>query len=181
MYPSGVLAGNLIGAACWLAAFIAFGIVPVFNDPRHGDFKAGLFAIMAALFLIWSILNYISQAFGLSKKDFVILKLSNWVLIPAAVIFLTVYNGVFQMRVKGIDLNLSIVPVIIQMYLILVFCELTAYLCISINNTLKFASLKKIVLYLLIRILIIMNVYFCGYFVISWFSWYRFIRTGFTD
>jgi hypothetical protein len=115
------------------------------------------------------------------KNKFLIVRCINWFIIPLVVIYLVVSNGVFQIRSFDIDSNFSAIPIIFLMYLILVLYELASYLRRDIPVTSKFITTKKIVLGFVIRILIVLNIWLCAEFVVSWLSWYRFINSGIVD
>ncbi len=94
--------------------------------------------------------------------------LSRWIIIPCIVLFLVTHNNIFEIKLRNIDLNFSVVPIIIQMLAILILTEILK---------LDFFSHRKGYisrLYVLLAFILgIMNFYFCGYFVASWIAVYK--------
>jgi hypothetical protein len=164
---------NILGILSW--AFVVFVFsVPEALRARNGDeYKITLFAILTSILFIWAILNDYSEILRPLKKWFITIKIINYLVIPLIVIFSVVKNGIFQMRVSGIDLNLSCIPVIFQMYLIIFLYEFISYLKKSCVGEVKFKTFKKTVLDLSVALLAFCNICFCMYFVVSWIVWYK--------
>ncbi len=169
---------NLLGIICWFFAILLFGVQGILTDPKAEIFKAKLFTFVTSLLFVWAILNEFSDMLLPDIKKFIIARCVNWIMIPAVVIYLVVSNGIFQM---DIDSNFSAIPIIFQMYLILALYELASYLRRDIPVISKFIRTKRVVLGLVVRILIVLNIWLCAGFVISWGSWYRFINSGIVD
>lgn len=169
---------NLLGILCWFAAITLFGVQAMLTDPDAEKFKAGLFTVVTSLFFMWTIVNEFSDILLPDKKKFIIARCINWFLIPAIVIYLVVDNGVFKIGISERGSNFSAIPIIFQMYLILVFCELASWLRRDIPATTTFVRTKKTMLSLVIKLLIVLNIWLCAKFVVSWGIWYRFINTG---
>ncbi|MFI4912801.1 MAG: hypothetical protein ACIAQZ_14150 [Sedimentisphaeraceae bacterium JB056] len=172
---------NLLSILPWMIGLYCFGLKPILDDPKHEEFKATLFVLVVSILVLWTILNELSDKSLSTKKTFIVVRIFSWLLIPAAVISLVVNEGVFQMRLEGIDSNLSSVPIIEYMVLILGVYEIRNFLRRDVENPSRYSKTKKLFLFLIVRILIILNISFCMYFVVSWGSWFRFINTGMTD
>jgi hypothetical protein len=163
---------NIFGILCW--AFIVFKFsIPSAIRESNDENKAVLFAILTTLLLIWTILNDYVEILRPFKKWFITIKVVNYLVIPLVVIFSVVKNGIFQMRISGIDLNFSCIPVIFQMYLIIFLYEFINYLRKSCAGEGKFKAFKKSILELSVALLAFCNICFCAYFVTSWIAWHR--------
>jgi len=161
---------NIFGILTWVFAVFVMGIPQVHDDNKS---KPLLFAVLASILLVWAMSNDYSELLRPFKKWFIVVKVVNCLVIPFIVIFFVVKNGIFQMRVSGIDLNLSCVPIIFQIYLILFLYEFIYYLKKRCTEKVKLKILKKTILALTVVLLAFCNIYFCVYFVASWGAWYR--------
>ncbi len=164
---------NILGISCWAFVVFKFSIPAAIHESNGYENKAILFAVLTTLLLIWAILNDYVEILRPLKKWFIAIKVINYLVIPLIVIYSVVKNGIFQMRISGIDLNLSCVPIIFQMYLIIFLYEFINYLKKSCVGEGKWKIFKKTVLDLNVALLAFCNICFCAYFVTSWIAWYR--------
>ncbi len=186
VYP--IFSPNIFGIMCWIFIVVVFSLPEalrykgnVETDSKIAMAQPILLAVTTIILLIWAISNDYTEGFRRFRKCFITLKLCNWIIIPAAVIFIVVYNGVFKMQVKGIDLNFSAIPIIIQMYLILTLYEIIAYTRRSLVCSDGHKLFKKSISISAAVLLAVLNIYFCIYFITSWAAWYRFQCSGIID
>ncbi len=186
VYP--IFSPNIFGIMCWIFIVAVFSLPEalrykgnVETDSKIAMAKPVILAITTIILLLWAISNDYTERFMRFRKCFITLKLCNWIIIPLVVIFLVVYNDVFKMQVKGIDLNFSAIPIIIQMYLILTLYEITAYTKRSLVCSDRRKLFKKSISISAAVLLAVLNIYFCVYFVASWAAWYRFQCSGIID
>jgi hypothetical protein len=168
---------NIFGILCWAFVVFIMSLPDAFRrDADAIKYKYTLAAILSFILLIWTILNDYSEMLRPFKKWFISVKIISYLVIPLIVVVSVVQNGIFQMRLSGINSHLSCIPIIFQMYLIICLHELVSYLKRKHVHNVKLKIVKKSILSCTIVLLALLNIWFCMYFFVSWGDWMRTIK-----
>lgn len=173
-YP--IFTPNIFGIACWLFVVCIFALPEavrymVSNDyANHIEkFHPILFATTSILFLLWSIINDYSVKMRKFKNCYLILIILNWVIIPTFVVSTIAYNSILSHASGKTDLP----TVIIMIYSILVINQSIIFAKLRMNIDSKYKIIKNSIVLLGTPIYVILNIYFCMFYVFSWIGWYR--------
>lgn len=170
-YTKFIFTPNIFASVAWIFTVFMFAgpefVKNILSQSQQSRFQENLMFFVAALLMIWNLMNEYTKYLNRNRLT-LFFTLSRWLVIPLLVLFLVIYNGIFQVKLTDIDMNFSVFPIAAQMLLILVLTEILKFDFLAGGKRCCYA------LYVfLIFTLGTLNLFFCVYFVASWVAVYR--------